>query len=376
MPHLGLNSDVQAGGHRFHVQTSFSASNARIISHIFDHGRIVAQREVPVNGDAGDQHLARKLHAVHQDMVAEMELLFHIADKVREVKHPLSCLKLGQLFLQKNLLDDAIATLELALTLDVDSPNAYNYLGMAYLRRGEFGKSEKVLREGLGRAPRYADGYCNLGVAYLEQEKFAEALQAFDTALQINPRFFHALLLRALASLTMLASPAVRSTLPELPAHLEQVREQLERVLQATPAGRDNSRLLKCQEHFSRNEFGRAAAELQAMRQEMQAEAFSHYENEFYLKFMYGGKGRDDAFVQRYTDKLREAIQDYPEYADLHNHLGIAYLIQCRNLFLRALDEFRTALRINPNFKRAEKNLKLTENDGKGFLILLRALFK
>jgi hypothetical protein len=56
--------------------------------------------------------------------------------------------------------------------------------------------------------------------------------------------------------------------------------------------------------------------------------------------------------------------------------LGIAHLIQCRNLFLRALEEFRVSLRINPGYKRAEKNLKLSENDGKGFLILLRAILK
>lgn len=374
MPHLGLNSDVQAGGHRFHVQTSHSASNGKIISHIFDHGRIVAQRDVPVSGDAEDAQLSKKLHAVHQDMVAEMELLFHISEKVREVKHPLSCLKLGQLFLEKNLLDDAIAALELALTLNMDSPDAYNHLGNAYLRRGDYTKSEEVLRAGLARAPKYADTYCQLSAAYLEQEKFFEAIQACETALQINPKFLRAHLQLALTLLTSIVVKAPQSQ--PLPAQVKRIQEQLGKLTHAMPPSKDTSHIFKCAEHLTKNEFSRALAELQALRDEMQAEVLTNSENEFYLKFMYGGKGRDDAFVQHYTDNLREAISDYPDYADLHNHLGIAYLIQCRNLFLRALEEFREALRINPKFKRAEKNLKLTENDGKGFLILLRALFK
>ncbi|MBN2090588.1 hypothetical protein JW964_13335, partial [candidate division KSB1 bacterium] len=99
-------------------------------------------------------------------------------------------------------------------------------------------------------------------------------------------------------------------------------------------------------------------------------------ENEFYLKFMFGGKGKDDLYIEDYIRQQLQLISDHSNYADLHNNLGIVYLIQCRNLFLKALDEFREALKINSDFKKAEKNLKLAENDGKGFLILLRAILK
>jgi len=34
------------------------------------------------------------------------------------------------------------------------------------------------------------------------------------------------------------------------------------------------------------------------------------------------------------------------------------------------------AKKIDPNYKKAKDNLKLAENEGKGFLILLRALLK
>jgi hypothetical protein len=51
-------------------------------------------------------------------------------------------------------------------------------------------------------------------------------------------------------------------------------------------------------------------------------------------------------------------------------------LIQSRELFNTALRHFRQACDIHPGYERAKTNLKLAENDGKGFLILLRAMLK
>ena len=91
---------------------------------------------------------------------------------------------------------------------------------------------------------------------------------------------------------------------------------------------------------------------------------------------MYGGKGLDNETIHRYEDRLKLALEENEYYADIWNNLGVIHLIQCRNLFLQALNDFRKALEINPDFEKAKKNQKLVENDGKEFLILLRAILK
>ena len=377
MQQLGFNSDIQVGGHRFHVQTAFSANNEKIISHIFDQGRVIDQREVPFQGQANNQALPKRIRAVHQDMISEMELLYYISEKVRQIKHPLSCMRLGLVFLDKNLLDDAIVLLQTAIELDPSSPDAYNYLGGACIRKRDFAKAEEVLRRGLQLAPQYADLHYYLGVASLEQGRLPEAIQSLEVALNINPKFFQASLHVALAFLlTLTASVPPEAHLPPTSVRIKRAQDQLATVLEAFPIFKESSRMKATLEKLKLAEYGAAVDELQGLRREIQTEFALGFENEFYLKFLYGGKGRDDEFVRRYTDRLLGAVRDYPQYADLHNSLGVAYLIQCRNLFLRALEEFRVALRINPNFKRAERNLKLSENDGKGFLILLRAILK
>ena len=97
---------------------------------------------------------------------------------------------------------------------------------------------------------------------------------------------------------------------------------------------------------------------------------------DFYLKFMYGGRGLSRRALKKFEQDLLNAIGIQEDYADLWNNLGIVHLIQCRNLFLQALGEFNQALEINPKFEKASKNRKLVENDGKEFLILLKEILK
>jgi len=200
-------------------------------------------------------------------------------------------------------------------------------------------------------------------------------VRSFDAALEYNASYDDAYFNLARLLLRTLVDGSEESYLPPLAVR---ARRSAEHLSHATGrfATHQTARLEKAVRLIEQGAFAAAQDELDVLRQESRIEIENLFEHEFYLKFMYGGKGKDDAFIQRYTEHLRAAIQQYPQYADLHNNLGVAYLIQCRNLFLRALDEFRQAMKINPGFKRAEKNLKLAENDGKGFLILLRAILK
>jgi tetratricopeptide (TPR) repeat protein len=373
---LGLNNDVLVGGRRFHVQTAFSEGTGTIVSQIFDNGRIVDKLESALEGgESNGLALPRKLKAVHQEMISEMEMLFFIADKVEQVKHPVSCNKLGLVFLSKNLFDDAIAQFRKAIELDNDYTEAHKNLGMALVLKMDYPAAEESLRRAAKLAPKYADLYHYLGMAQLEQKEYENALRSFNAALEHNPSYYEAHFNLARLFLRTLVDGIDQSYLPPATVRARRSAEHLTRAAEGVASFR-TSRLEKAIRLIGEGVFAEAQDELDVLRQESPVEIDGLFEHEFYLKFMYGGKGKDDAFIQKYAESLRAAIQEYPNYADLHNNLGVAYLIQCRNLFLRALEEFRQAIKINPRYKRAEKNLKLAENDGKGFLILLRAILK
>jgi tetratricopeptide (TPR) repeat protein len=87
---------------------------------------------------------------------------------------------------------------------------------------------------------------------------------------------------------------------------------------------------------------------------------------------LYGNEGIDLQMTEQYVEKLVRVIEEYPQYADLRHHLGMAYLIKCRFDIIRSVKEFKKALEINPQFKKATTNLSDAEDLNKKVLEVLK----
>ena len=49
-------------------------------------------------------------------------------------------------------------------------------------------------------------------------------------------------------------------------------------------------------------------------------------------------------------------------------------MLLCRYITQKAVFEYQKALQLNPHYKKAERNMKLCENDLKGIDLLLKAM--
>jgi len=372
MEGAGFNSEVIAGGKKFHIQTNFLEPVEKIVSNIFDNGKVLYKKELPIESHVTNEQLRDKLHDIHKEMVAEIELLFYISDKVRTIKHAASNNKLGVVFYQKNLYEEAINEFKHAIDIDPDFAEAYKNLGFVYLKNGQHDQALEALKKGLEKQPNYPDLYNVLGCVYLEQNEYDRAISEFKKALELYPNYAEAHFHLGFCQLKSI----IDSEEKDLSSNLSEQKEKIIDHLQKAESFVKSDSLIEAYEQFNADDLERTLTILDRVKEESVITLELDFESEFYLKFMFGGKGKDDEYISNYATKLRKTIQKYPQYADLRNDLGIAYLIQCRNLFLNALDEFRQAIKINPQFKKAEKNLKLAENDGRGFLILLRAILK
>jgi len=375
MENIGLNNEVAVGGKSFHIQTQYLEPSEKVVSNIFDSGKVIFTRAVDVQGVTATSEIKRQVNRLHQDMTSDLELIFYIAEKVNTIRHAGSNNKLGIVFLTRNLFDEAITEFKKAIEADPDYVEAYNNLGYALIKKKQYQEASEVLVLGLEKDGNYADLHNNLGYAFAGMKKYSQAITQLTKAIEINEHYVIAILNLCIVYLKSVIEDYQGTELPPAQHRIEKARELLNRV-------RTGQGFLKPEQidailaQLENNNYPEAVAALEMAIWEFPELLDRYLESEFYLKFMFGGKGKDDEFIRDYTNQLIQSIEQYPEYADLRNHLGIAYLIQCRNLFLNALEEFRQALRINPDFKKAEKNLKLAENDGKGFLILLRAILK
>ncbi len=375
MENLGLNNDVSVGGRKFHVQTDLSDSGSMVVSNVFLDGQVIDTRKVEIENGLSDDASGQSVKEVHQQTITDMEILYYIDEKVKTVRHAASANKLGMLFLEKNLTDEAVAQFKLALEIDPEFSEVFANLGKALLMKDAFDEAIEVLERGARQAPQYADIQNFLGIAYLYKENFSKAVEHLQQAIKLNSNYigahYHlgmALLAQAVHKHEGTGATGSQETIQKATGYLNKAAERM--------VNRQIANFENVMTKVKEQDYSGAVDEFLLSKPREALAHFMDIENEFYLKFMYGGKGKDDSFIADYVEKLREQIARHPEYADIRNNMGVANLIQCRNLFLKALDEFRAALKINPNFKKAEKNLKLAENDGKGFLILLRAILK
>ena len=382
MSDIGFNDNLEVAGRKFHFQTATQAGKGKIKCEIFENGRVLSIAEVDYErrADQRDTSMEDRLKSVvgslHDEMISEVELLFKISEKVDKLQHPPSNVKVGIMFLQNNMLEDAIKQFQKAIEYDPEHIPAYNNLGLAYISIGDYKNAietyEKIV-EGTGQ---FTDVFNNYGLALLMDGQIVAARDQFQKALRMNRNYLEAHYNMALMYLrsTIAESDEIKSPPPSVRIqrafeHLEKIREKNIKVFDVVYD--------KLQKQLQKNNVSLSVSLLEESRVKVFPKNVSSLiSTNFYLKFMYGGKGLDINTIHRFEKRLEKALEKNPDYADIWNNLGVIHLIQCRNLFLQALNEFNRSLELNPGFEKAVKNKKLVENDGKEFLILLRAILK
>ncbi|HEX6068342.1 MAG TPA: tetratricopeptide repeat protein [Longimicrobiaceae bacterium] len=179
--------------------------------------------------------------------------------------------------------------------------------------RADYAVAVADLREVVGRQPRFADIHQLLGVCLALVGRPLEALESFDRALEINPRYVEALINRAI-------------TLHEL-GRYQDARASFEAAAEADleeGVGRFPSVLATRLAH--------AHAQLAELYQE--------------------GGARAEA-----AEQLRRAVDLRPRFADIRNRLAAAY-IDLGDPYA-AIRELEQILAVNPNFLAARINLGL-----------------
>ena len=105
-----------------------------------------------------------------------------------------SLIKRADIHLNKGEVNEAQKLLIQALSLDPSAIEAYNKLGLIYLRQEQFGKAESIYRKLILTVLNEAAYFSNLGLALYSQGKLEEARTHYKKAIELDPgragRFF------------------------------------------------------------------------------------------------------------------------------------------------------------------------------------------
>ncbi len=374
---VAFTSTLRAGRYKLTLHTRFDPEGSRALATIQDGETIVDTREAALETATTPEEIEVDVHQFHDLTLSDLDLLFCVNDKVREGKNPASLARLGTLFLEKGFFDEAIETFSALLELDPGYEHIHYDLGRTWYRKGELGNALAELRLAAEKQPTYPDLHYLLAAILHKQGEHQEAAASCRQALALNPDYVNAhLLLGLILAESTLHAPSH----PELPPPIERIKESKQHLLYAMdlviPEQRQHlARGLECLDLREHLEEGLGEIE-KAIEPPVLTHRSVIADSEFYLKFMFADLERDNRTLESYIKTLEKASAQHPGYADLHQSIGTAYLLRGWHSFARAVEAYRQAVHINPDYQKAQKNLKLLENDGRGFLILLRAILK
>jgi len=94
---------------------------------------------------------------------------------------------LGNAYVHKNLMKQALKEFREAARLDEDSPVPWNNMGTTYRKMGNRSSAEQAFRKALKIDERYALGWYNLGALYDEAGSYEQAIEYYLKAIALKP---------------------------------------------------------------------------------------------------------------------------------------------------------------------------------------------
>ncbi len=371
MDQTPLNSQIEIDGRNFTVETSFLPQRNRALSHIHLGGRTISQREYDLPENPDEETVRRVLQDTHRSRSVELESVFRLNRKIDEKPTADTCTKMGVVLLANGFYNEAKVKFQKAIEMDADHLQAMKNYGVTLTLMEDYEGAIAMLNRAKELGQGYADVYYHLGNVHLYRRELDEAVQHYLQALQINPRYADAHLKLAAACMGYLLSAGTTLLDSKVGELCARAKQESDTAAALNPKLR-NRAFMMAQDYLRVKKYSLSFQNFMEVRPKYVPRIGDEIIFFFTLTLLYGSEGIDLQMTEQYIDKLTAVIEEYPHYADLHHHLGVAYLIKSRFDVNRSMKEFKKALEINPKFQKAVDQSREAEELHRTVLAVLR----
>lgn len=366
-----LSAVVEIESKQYSVETAFDAVHNRIASAIRFAGRAISQRELELPDGLDEENIRQQLRDFHRERSVELEALFRLGRKIDE--HPMvdAFNKLGVILLANGFYEDASERFRRAIEMAPGNLSVLKNYGISLSFLGDQEGALAAFHQAREMGPGFADLYYHIGNTHLSRLELDAATQQYLQALQINPRYADVRLKLGATCVAYLIQAG--STLPEAKVRELELRAltEIDTAAKLNPKVR-NRAFLMAQDALRQRNYDVAFQKLLEVRPRYVPRVGDEVIFFFTLTLLYGSEGIDLAMTEQYIEKLGRVIEEYPQYADLHQHLGVAHLIKSRFVVARAVRELKKTLEINSQMPRAQEILTETEDVHRRVLAALK----
>jgi tetratricopeptide (TPR) repeat protein len=374
-----FKDEVRLQEHRFVILTGTDLPNRQIVSEVLEQGRPRYRKYAPIPArylQSGDDVWNEKAQQIHERMIGEIQTMFIIEQKLKNVSNFLYHFRFGRILLSYNFIDEAIEHFKKAVENKPDFAKAHRKLAACYLKKEDFPEARYILKKVVDSGLTFPDMYNDLAVAYTFLKEYDAAKNMLQKAVELKNDFPEAdfnlglLLFYSTINEQEDAKIVIPVRLIRALKNLRNAKHLREKFWQE----HINTILEKIASHETDN--------ILPMLRDLQLKITTRDDpasiemDFFFLKFLFGNRVLSNDELDYYEQLIRAEVENRGNYADFWNDLGVIHLIQSRNYFLNALEEIEQAAEINPNFSEAQENVEKIRRIKSGFLILLRALLR
>jgi len=367
---LELREEIRHSGAVYFLQTSLAGEGRQIQSSFFRDGAVFDTIIRGLNGMASPEGINDLTKAFHVQNKKRFQLLLDVRGKIRHSKDPAAHLKLARALSARNLHSEAIAEAESAIEKGARDSAPHIVVAESLYKMENYDGALAAIRKGIAISPDYPDLHNLLGRIYLKQRKCREAVESFRRALTLNLYYGE-------PYLNLIKAYILNSIIKqdyEISKDLDEKFDfNIKRAMQLN-SFLDAGKVEQARALFNEDRLDEALEIVEGLNVTPLKATAEDVILELYLTLLQGTDKIPEDEIERHLDTMRQVVDQNPAFADGYNSLGILYAAKCKILMDRASEAFGKALEINPNYEKAKKNQRLTENDRQGVFILLKAL--
>ena len=381
MKSFGFQDALNVKNREFRIHTGCKPDEQKVICEVFDDGRFLfktsdlIELRLDDSENIQEEYLKDATFNLHNSVIDQVSVLFHAFQKLKQVKDSTPHYRLGKLFLDRNFYPEAIHCFKNAIQFNPNFIRAYQLLAITYLKTNKKTNALTVVNSVLRDHPNFPDLLDLSGVVQTHLGAYEEAKNAFQKAIKIKTNYLESQFnLGVVLFLSTLADEDENIVIPvRIMRMLREIKQK-----ESYSAKVWQSRFTELEETLQQGTKEEIVAALKILQIYFTTkdDSLATTLDFFLIKFMFGGKEITQDEMNQYEKQISAETNKNMGYADYWNELGVVHLIQCREYYLKAVEEFKEAVSINPKYKDAAQNNELLKNNKIGFLILLRAILK
>lgn len=366
MKGFGVSSHLKVNDNLYYLESYFSPVTSCIYTKLSREGKILMSKRKEVDYQSLDEKkLMEIIKNIHLETEEELREWFSIYSKIKEEAPSEIYVKIGEKFLNIGLLQEAKELLEHRIKQDESYAPLFFTLGKVYYALKDYEMASFYLERAVSLAPNYANYNMWVARAYRKKKEFTRSLSYIRKALDINPSYGEAQFEMGLCLLelyiegTMLSFKSI--VFPFKSAELIDSRFK-------HPLYREGI------EYLQKGELFEAKAKFEEFLEILEPHEVHNILNEFVLLVKYAEENKLPIILDDFILKLKELVQENPEYPDVHFYLALAYLLKIKNLLSLADRELENSVGINPDYQLAKEVKELLRNEIEGYLVFMKAI--